>query len=271
MQTVYVGNTLINDFFLGTDKISDVLTYNDLIIEYLVVAGGGSSGVDNGGGGGAGGLLSGSLTINKNTTLQVIVGNGGLKTGTGLGTPKNGTNSVLGSIVTTGGGQGGSNFNGGEPGGSGGGGGGFSSQQGTIVGGGAGTAGPPRQGFNGGNSAAAPVGGGSMTPGGGGGAGSAGGTPTAGSGVSWVDGITYAAGGSGTGQINGTNDRGNGGSGGNNSSPVYNGGSGIVKLRYIGTGSKASGGTISYSGGYTYHTFTSSSLAGNNGTGSFIF
>lgn len=36
------------------------------------------------------------------------------------------------------------------------------------------------------------------------------------------------------------------------------GGSGIVKVRYAGSGSQATGGTISYDGAYTYHTFTGS-------------
>ena len=35
------------------------------------------------------------------------------------------------------------------------------------------------------------------------------------------------------------------------------GGSGIVKLRYAGS-QKGTGGTVTYAGGYTYHTFTSS-------------
>ena len=39
-----------------------------------------------------------------------------------------------------------------------------------------------------------------------------------------------------------------------------NGGSGVCVIRYLG-GTAASGGTISSSGGYTYHTFT--------GTGTF--
>jgi hypothetical protein len=36
-----------------------------------------------------------------------------------------------------------------------------------------------------------------------------------------------------------------------------NGGSGVVIVRYLG-GQIATGGTITSSGGYTYHTFTSS-------------
>jgi hypothetical protein len=37
-----------------------------------------------------------------------------------------------------------------------------------------------------------------------------------------------------------------------------NGGSGVVIIRYAGTVTKGAGGTITTSGGYTYHTFTSS-------------
>jgi hypothetical protein len=37
-----------------------------------------------------------------------------------------------------------------------------------------------------------------------------------------------------------------------------NGGSGIVIIRYLGTTARASGGTITITGGYVIHTFTSS-------------
>ncbi|HBQ61600.1 MAG TPA: hypothetical protein DD671_18815, partial [Balneolaceae bacterium] len=55
-----------------------------------------------------------------------------------------------------------------------------------------------------------------------------------------------------------------GGGGGNNAYQHGNyygsggsGGSGVCVIRYAG-GTKATGGSISYSGGYTYHTFTGS-------------
>jgi len=106
-----------------------------------------------------------------------------------------------------------------------------------------------------------------------------------GSGSVWYDGIAYAGGGgsatlSGVIANAGTGGFGGGGRGGyNNAGPVTgskntgggggggsifgsgigaDGGSGIVKIRYYGTGSKATGGTISYSDGYTYHSFTAS-------------
>ena len=51
---------------------------------------------------------------------------------------------------------------------------------------------------------------------------------------------------------------GGGGAGGFGGGPGGNGGSGIVIVRYLGTVLKGSGGTVTTSGGYTYHTFTSS-------------
>lgn len=72
-----------------------------------------------------------------------------------------------------------------------------------------------------------------------------------GSGSAWSDGLIYAAGGSTTGPAGAAN-TGNGGSGNNL------GGSGVVKIRYSGTQQIGSGGTTSTSGGYFYHTFTSS-------------
>jgi hypothetical protein len=60
------------------------------------------------------------------------------------------------------------------------------------------------------------------------------------------------------------NSGGGGGGGGENpisSSTGGSGGSGIVILRYIGS-QRGTGGSVSSSGGYTYHTFT--------GSGSFL-
>lgn len=135
--------------------------------------------------------------------------------------------------------------------------------------------------------------------GGGGGAGVAGSSATTGdfinynpgpggAGKLWVDGIYYAGGGGGAGdsggagggiggggtggkvtlpQISatrGTDGRGGGGGGGASFFEPQlgkgEGGSGIVKLRYL-TNSfyNITGGTITQSGGYTYHTFLSSS------------
>jgi hypothetical protein len=94
---------------------------------------------------------------------------------------------------------------------------------------------------------------------GGGGGGSVNTSYTAGTG----DTNAYNAGGNGTAATNsnggagGTNTGGGGGGGTHAYSVGGNGGSGIVIIRYSGS-QKATGGTITSSGGYTIHTFTSS-------------
>ena len=50
---------------------------------------------------------------------------------------------------------------------------------------------------------------------------------------------------------------GGGGGGATQGGHGGNGGSGVVIVRYLGS-QRASGGTVTSSGGYTYHTFTSS-------------
>ena len=124
MQTVYIGNTLINDVFLGSQRIDDVITPKPpLSVQYLVVAGGGAGGVGSGdvaGGGGAGGLLSGSFILKETFNVSVIVGRGGRVQN------ENGKNSSISSSLlffyqSTGGGAGGNDTTSGANGGSGGG------------------------------------------------------------------------------------------------------------------------------------------------------
>jgi hypothetical protein len=278
MEKAYIGSTPITDVFVG-----DFLSYGivsgtpitpipitTLGIEYLVVAGGGGAGNDNAGGGGAGGLLSGSATIITGSILELIIGAGGAIN-------QNGKNSSLISaslnVISIGGGRGGSNGTG-SNGGSGGGG-----SFGNL--GGSGSFGPPIQGYPGGNSTLT-----TRAQGGGGGAsqsGSNGGISIGGAGGSgsiWLDGIFYAGGGGGGGKSSGAGGLGGPGGGGNATNDFNNpdsgsagvdglggggggsftgnpGGSGIVKIRYAGTGSQATGGTITFVDGYTYHTFTS--------------
>ena len=103
------------------------------------------------------------------------------------------------------------------------------------------------------------------TGGGGGGAGSPGSQfncdTVGGDGLQWVDGNTYAEGGD-FGVLEAPSDNTGGGGpcisvGSIVPNPNSNdGASGIVKLRYKGL-QKATGGTITESGGYIYHTFTS--------------
>jgi hypothetical protein len=249
-------------------------------INYLVVAGGGGGGEA---GGGAGGLLPATASLTVGTAYTITVGAGGA--GSATITTTNGTSgstSSLGSIVTAAGGGGGGQTGAvGSNGGSGGGGG----YQANYAGG-SGTSG---QGYAGGAGSNAS----NTSAGGGGGAGAVGGTATgsaAGNGGAGVAntisgtsvnyggggggggdsrGVTNGTGGTGgggagaytTAGVAGTANRGGGGGGGGYNAPNWStggaGGSGIVIISYLGS-QRGTGGTVTSSGGYTIHTFTSS-------------
>lgn len=304
MNQFFVGNTLINDAYLGSIRVDDLIAFKQpMFIEYLIVGGGGAGGAGNGGGGGGGGFVTGSLSLAAGT-YEVIIGNGGASTGGAYAKGPNGKNSWFNNVSASGGGGGGSAFVGGTgplSGSNGGSGGGAAGPTDTLdIRGGTGSLG---QGFNGGGvkfSTSDLY----QASGGGGGAGAAAVkatnyiTPTAGgNGKAWLDGVTYAGGGGpvggagstsggngGTGgggkggspitfAQSGSNDLGGGGGGASRNDGGNNtaGGSGIVKIRYAGTGSRATGGRISFSNGYTYHTFIASDLVGTDNTGSFIY
>ena len=237
-------------------------------IEYLIVGGGGAG---IAGGGGAGGYITGSGILSGNTTYPVLVGAGG------VGAGADGALSY-GFNVSASGGGGGT-----RPGASGGG--GF---------GGPGGVGIPGQGNNGGGGIILNNGSQAHGGGGGAGAvgGSAGGGLTfyfcgsGGIGKQWLDGTYYAGGGGGSSQgvrpgegcaggqggggrggytdnnipfrtyngVTGSVGTGGGGGGDAGFADPGNGGSGIVKLRYVGP-PKATGGTITFDGTYTYHSF----------------
>lgn len=250
-------------------------------IQVLVVGGGGGG---SSGGGGAGGLIHSPVTVAAQT-YAVTVGAGGAgcpaNTGTGC---TNGQNSVFGSLTAIGGGYGGKNDNttSAKLGGSGGGGGSSSTVQDN---GGAGTAG---QGNSGGTVTSSYF----VSPypsAGGGGAGAAGSNPTGpsvsgngGNGLPYsISGtLAYYAGGGGgstwSGGTNGSGGLGGGGNGGlNGAAGIANtgggggggagasggsggaGGSGVVIISYPTGYIRATGGTITTSGGNTIHTFTS--------------
>lgn len=247
-------------------------------VEYLVVAGGGGGacGQANGngtGGGGAGGFRTASLNLTSTTAYTVTIGAGGTA-GQNNQNGGNGANSVFGSVTSIGGGRG--DFDSGSGAASGGSGGGGSNSR-------AGAAGTAGQGNAGG------VGGTGNSSGGGGGAGAVGQTVPSltqsgagGAGLTWFDGVTRAggggggggngvtqgAGGSGGGTAGGpfqgssssataNTGSGSGASGTNGTVTTGNGGSGIVIIRYAGA-QRGTGGTVTSTGGYTYHTFTSS-------------
>ena len=230
-------------------------------------------------------LLSGvsyTITIGGGGAISPSGGNGDRPQG------GNGTDSTFASITSIGGGGGtpyrsAVNING-SAGGSGGG--GAAADTGTTSTGGAGTSG---QGFAGGSGR--PGTGGTYNAGGGGGAGAVGVAGT-GSGAGGAGGAgvsssingtaTFRAGGGGGGSPNGTaggaggnggggagglaangtagtpNTGGGGGGGGAFSVNSGLGGSGVVILRYSGS-QRGTGGTVTSSGGYTIHTFNTSS------------
>jgi mucin-19 len=272
----YNTTTSQYEAYLGTDWLIMSTTGYSYTAEYLVVAGGGGGGDNGGGGGAAGGLLSSSLTVSPGTPYTVTVGAGGAPS-------TSGNNSVFSTFTASAGGRGGNLQTAGTSGGSGGGGGTSYFGAGAPAGG-AGTAG---QGNNGGDGAGGiPTVPSQIAGGGGGGQSSVGSAGTnsnggaGGTGLNWFSignfyaggggggsGTTGAAGGSGVGgnggsggtsATNGTANRGGGGGGGGNPATTGgSGGSGVVIIRYAGS-QRGTGGTVTSSGGFTYHTFTSS-------------
>lgn len=252
--------------------------------DFLVIAGGGGGGNPSGGGGaggyrtstgttGGGGTVESQLTFASQTSYTITVGAGGAG-GTYPNRGSSGNSSSLGSLKTSIGGGYGQHDGTGDSGGSGGG-------AGYTGSGGSGTAG---QGYAGGTGYAA----GAYPGGGGGGASSVGtnatdgSTPGNGGGgiTSTISGSSVARGGGGGGGSRGgnsgsasagggagsnnsssnsgtANTGGGGGGGGYNSGTSGSGGSGIVIIRYAGS-QRGTGGTVTSSGGYTIHTFTSS-------------
>ena len=286
-------NTTTNsmEVYIGSSNWQTVAS-TAYAVDYLVVAGGGGGGGSGGGGGGAGGLLTASsVSVSPGTSYTVTVGAGGAGGPSNNAAPGSigiaGSNSIFSSIATAiGGGAGGAGYTGydtnGGAGGSGGGGGGNSSAATKV--GGAGTVGQGNSGgsnYNGANYAAGGGGGAGAAGGNGssslGGAGGVGSTSSlsgasvyyAGGGGGYVGSGTAGAGGTGgggassitaSGTAGGVNTGGGGGgSGYNNTTPVGgSGGSGIVIIRYYGSSQRATGGTVTITGGYVIHTFTSS-------------
>jgi hypothetical protein len=264
--------------------------YADSTVEYLVVAGGGGGGDGAGGGGGGGGAGGYKTATDYAVTAQaytITIGAGGANAPSDGAVGSSGNDSIFSTITSLGGG-GGTGYNtSGSIGGSGGGG-------GSGDGGGSkiGIAGTVGQGNNGGNGETVTV----ETSGGGGGSNAVGtngdGTDTRGNGgagsSSSITGsaVTRAGGGGGSGGAAapnggdggiggggdgalrtvsagtaGTANTGGGGGGGSIISLGYGaggGGSGIVIIRYLTDTMTATGGTITTSGSYTIHTFTTS-------------
>jgi hypothetical protein len=265
-----------------------------ITFDYLIVAGGGGGNgsptvYSSGGGGGGGGLIYGTSNsvLLPGGLLTITVGSGGVVDGngnsssinsyTGLGFQAGSTST----IIAIGGGKGGyggtSPYGTGAPGnsgGSGGGGGGANSSGSGAGSGGTSTKITYSLGINVSATSLGNSGGNAIIDsfaagGGGGGAGSVGSvgatgaTVSGGSGYTWLNSNTYAAGGRSHNynygapvSVAGASFTGNGGDGNGGSSLAAAGGSGIVIIRYSGTNVLATGGTISTVSNYVYHTFT---------------
>ncbi len=283
-----VGNYRIHTFTSG-----GTLTVNkNGVVDVLVVGGGGGGGGYIGGGGGAGGVIaSNGLSVSAGA-ITVTVGSGGAAGAnadaiSGFGGP--GGDSVFASLTAVGGGRGGRAYN--DNTGTGGSGGGAGGGNGVVKTGQSGTAG---QGSNGGNSSTTSNGG----AGGGGGASTAGANAVTYSGGNGGAGITnaitgtsvtYGGGGGGgtfTGAIAGSGGTGGGGSGG--STPQagtanrggggggggFNGstgagaagGSGVVIVRYLLSGTLSIDVTPN-SGSWTITSYPAGYTGPTNGTG----
>lgn len=277
-QRVYIGDWDVSNSM----RLSGSFVYSPFPVPFdveLLVVGGGGGGstgqlyddgegnvyvLSSGGAGGAGGMITGSFQTVLSNSYAVTIGSGGA--GANNVPSSGGNSSFIGSglsVVANGGGAGAGYAQNGSNGGSGGGG----AYSGGI--GGTATIGTFPSGFSGfGNEGGfarkcdggIPTGGRAGGGGGAGGAGSANNTTCqtiSGDGLAWVDGITYAKGGGN----NGSSNLGNTGWGGDiivgfTPTSGVKGASGIVKLRYRGQ-VKATGGTITQSDGWVYHTFTS--------------
>jgi hypothetical protein len=254
-------------------------------IDYLLIGGGGAGGsvnnsllnrgFDYAGGGGAGGYISGSTLLSSRIQpYSFNVGKGGLSGGTNANGNNGGDTTFLGLTAIGGGGGAGLN-NPGLEGGSGGGGDiYFLSPQ-------LGGSGSVGQGFNGARAVVGDRGIGQnprfiVQAGSGGGANSNAIAPTItgtgpgqtmvdgsiGSPKKWLDDLFYSAGGR---ALNALGDQsgslyGNGGLGNEGGLRNPAGQAGTLRIRYQGSGSILTGGTITYDSGsnYTYHTYTSS-------------
>ena len=245
---------------IAADFYGTANTYN---VEYVVVAGGGGSagGTNNShgyGAGGAGGYRTATATLTAGSSGMTVT-IGGSAPGTGMipsnnnySGASNGGNSSFNGTSSTGGGGGGFRRNG-NSGGSGGGGGFYSGDYR-----GRGWANYSGGGGNAGGYSPSEGNAGSGTSGQQWGRGGDGGQLPV-SDRTWLNGTAYAEQGQCTGS--GASGPANTGKGANSRRQQYggghNGGTGVVIIRYAGA-QRGSGGSVSSSGGYTYHQFNSS-------------
>ncbi len=271
---------------LGDKDVSGILKFNGdhvnvpfsepISINYLISAagGGGGSGEDQllspflpgGGGGGAGGIITGSTDIFTLQYYDVVIGEGGR--GGAKGASRNGDNgedSTFIGLTAIGGGGGGNGQGGSVPecdriygrdGGSGGGAGAHPLYTACATGSGL----QPSSTDGGLGNDGFAYGDGSAFSGGGGGAGGPATSQTGGTSYVWpIDGNSYGAGGNAASSPSNNTLKGSGGFGGATDEDGEPGIDGVVIISYDAP-IKASGGTITESGGKVFHTFESSSV-----------
>ena len=277
-MSLYLGSTFIgNGNYLGNINITDnnifVPAPPIVLIDYLIIGGGGAAQAldfnSSCGAGGAGGFISGSTNFVVGTSNpNISVGYPGLRTqGAVVATDPgaDGGDSIFLGLTAVGGGGGGQSNAGSTfvgPGRTGGSGGGAGATQKSSAGSATGTGGTSvsEQGFDGGQSFTAGSSG-TWRAGSGGGAGgaatsaSSGVASTPGNEKAWLDGFNYAGGGNANSTTATNTSSGSGGTTKNNTSVGTEGKGGLVKLRYSGSTALFTGGDISISGGYVYHSF----------------
>ena len=294
----FIFRTKAADGVMTSSRSTSVALLFAYSIEYLLVGGGGSGGTGSNtagsGGGGAGGFLTSTTAINEGTVYQIVIGEGGVDSGSGGG--DDGSPTTAFGITAGGGGHGGTAANSagndgsnGSNNSSGGGSSAYSSTGGSgngtgnsggnssssdyngSGGGGSGSVGVNANGItagDGGSGSASSITGASVTYAAGGGGGNRnipsgtgagqGGHSSAGDGSSW------AANGSAGGR--GTNATANSGSGGGGSVGSFsflggNGASGIVVIKVLTSdysGTTTGSPTITTSGSHTIIKFTAS-------------
>ena len=113
MRKIYYNNTIVNDAFMGLDRVDITAPIEPILIDYILVAGGGGGGA--GGAGGGGGevqtnFFGGSqIALIPGITYTVVVGEGGLLgaaqlssvTNNNYGTGSNGGDSMIISPAVT--------------------------------------------------------------------------------------------------------------------------------------------------------------------------
>jgi hypothetical protein len=272
MKRLYIGDTDISNMLILDGDYVNVPFTEPTSVNYLLVAGGGGggSGEDQlvtyepgGAGGGAGGIVTGSTDVQTLQYIDVVVGtggNGGFKGASAAGS--NGGNSTFNGVTAIGGGGGGNGQGGGVPectntsgrdGGSGGGAGAHPLYSACAIG----SALQPSSTDGGFGNDGFAYGDGSAASGGGGGAGGPAVSNAGGPGWTWEeDGQIYGVGGTSNSSPANNTLPGSGGYGGVFDANGMDGIDGVAVIWYEGP-VRGFGGTITQSGGKTYHTFTS--------------